>query len=149
MIDVTPLKAPFGAEVRGWEPGRALTDSEEEVLRKALHTYVLLVLRGHPRPSNEEFARLGEGFGGSESIAGPLREAPLTDGVELAAQDARRQRLDALRVAAGRVVGGTVPPSSFAVSAAHLLGVAPPASARGGRDLTGYYQCSLVLLSGR
>lgn len=63
MIDVTPLKAPFGAEVRGWEPGRALTDSEEEVLRKALHTYVLLVLRGHPRPSNEEFARLGEGFG--------------------------------------------------------------------------------------
>ena len=60
MIDVTPLKAPFGAEVRGWEPGRALTDSEEEVLRNALHTYVLLVLRGHPRPSNEEFARLGE-----------------------------------------------------------------------------------------
>jgi hypothetical protein len=40
------------------------------------------------------------------------------------------------RVAAGRVVAGTVPPSSFAVTAAHLLGVAPPAGARGGRDLT-------------
>jgi hypothetical protein len=39
------------------------------------------------------------------------------------------------RVAAGHVVAGTVPPSSFAVTAAHLLGVAPPANARGGRDL--------------
>jgi hypothetical protein len=39
------------------------------------------------------------------------------------------------RVAAGRVIPGTLPPSSFAATAAHLLGVAPPASARSGRDL--------------
>jgi hypothetical protein len=39
------------------------------------------------------------------------------------------------RVAAGRVEPRPVPPSTFAVTAAHLLGVAPPAGARGGRDL--------------
>ena len=39
------------------------------------------------------------------------------------------------RAAAGRVVKEPLPPSSFAVTAAHLLGVAPPPGARGGRDL--------------
>ncbi|HEY2744706.1 MAG TPA: hypothetical protein VGL86_08790, partial [Polyangia bacterium] len=40
------------------------------------------------------------------------------------------------RVAAGRVLAAPLPPSSFAVTAAHLLGVAPPPGARGGRDLS-------------
>ena len=39
------------------------------------------------------------------------------------------------RVAAGRVEKSPLPPSSFAVTAAHLLGIAPPPGARGGRDL--------------
>lgn len=63
MFDITPLDAPFGAEVRGWDPGRALEDSEFETLQSALREHVLLVLRGHRRPSNEEFARLGARFG--------------------------------------------------------------------------------------
>ena len=39
------------------------------------------------------------------------------------------------RVAAGAVERASVPASSFAVTAAHLLGIAPPPGARGGRDL--------------
>jgi len=63
MWDITPLEAPFGAEVRGWEPGRTPTAGEAETLRSALREHVLLVLRGHRRPSDEEFGRLGESFG--------------------------------------------------------------------------------------
>ena len=39
------------------------------------------------------------------------------------------------RVAAGRVEKSPLAPSSVAVTAAHLLGSAPPPGARGGRDL--------------
>ena len=63
MFDITPLDAAFGAEVRGWDPSRALTPAEEAELRNALREHVLLVLRGHPRPSDAEFARLGRHFG--------------------------------------------------------------------------------------
>ncbi len=63
MFDITPFDGPFGGEVRGWDPGRALTDSEMDELRRALRAHVLLVLRGHPQPSNDEFARLGRSFG--------------------------------------------------------------------------------------
>jgi taurine dioxygenase/pentalenolactone F synthase len=63
MLEITPIEGPFGAVVRGWDPGRALTESEEAELHGALQTYVLLVLRGHPQPSNQEFARLGRSFG--------------------------------------------------------------------------------------
>ena len=58
-----PLDAPFGAEVRGWEPSRPLTDNEARTLRDALHEHTLLLLRGHPQPSDEEFSRLGQSFG--------------------------------------------------------------------------------------
>ncbi len=57
MFHITPLDASFGAEVRGWEPGRALSESEAETLHAALRENVLLVLRGHRPPSDEEFAR--------------------------------------------------------------------------------------------
>jgi len=63
MFDITRLDAPFGACVRGWEPGRPLDDAETEVLHEALRGHVLLVLRGHRCPTNEEFARLGRSFG--------------------------------------------------------------------------------------
>ncbi len=63
MFEITPLEAPFGAEVRGWEPGRRLSEGEAEILRSSLREHVLLLLRGHPPPSDEEFARLGENFG--------------------------------------------------------------------------------------
>jgi hypothetical protein len=39
------------------------------------------------------------------------------------------------RVAAGRVEPKPLRAASFAVTTAHLLGVAPPPGARGGRDL--------------
>ncbi len=63
MFDITPFDGPFGCLVRGWDPGRVLTDSEANELRGTLRSHVLLVLRGHPQPSNEEFARLGRCFG--------------------------------------------------------------------------------------
>ena len=63
MFDITPRDASFGAQVRGWEPGRPLTESETETLHAALREHLLLVLRGHRRPSNGEFARLGRSFG--------------------------------------------------------------------------------------
>jgi taurine dioxygenase/pentalenolactone F synthase len=63
MYGITPLEAPFGAEVRGWEPGRALTDGEADTLRAALREHSFLLFRGHRTPSNEEFARLGACFG--------------------------------------------------------------------------------------
>ena len=63
MYDIKPLDAPFGAEVRGWEPGRPLSEGESSALRSALGEHTLLLLRGHRAPSNEEFARLGRCFG--------------------------------------------------------------------------------------
>lgn len=63
MLDITPLDAPFGALVRGWEPGRAPTEGEAHTLRSALREHVLLLLRGHPRPTDDELARLGSSFG--------------------------------------------------------------------------------------
>ena len=63
MIDITPFDSPLGAEVRGWDPTRALTELEADELRGGLRNHRLLVLRGHSRPSNVEFARLGRSFG--------------------------------------------------------------------------------------
>jgi alpha-ketoglutarate-dependent taurine dioxygenase len=63
MFDITALAGPFGALVHGWNPGRAPSASEADELRAALRSHRLLVLRGQPRPSNEEFARLGRSFG--------------------------------------------------------------------------------------
>ena len=63
MFEISPQDASFGAEVRGWEPGRPLTESETETLHAALREHLLLVLRGQRRPSDEEFARLGQSFG--------------------------------------------------------------------------------------
>ena len=63
MFDIQPLDAPFGATLRGWEPSQPLSDAETDALRKALSEHSLLLLRGQPRPSDEEFARLGRSFG--------------------------------------------------------------------------------------
>jgi len=63
MFDIAPLDAPFGASLRGWDPSRPFADAEAEAVRKALREHSLLVLRGHPRPTDEEFARLGRCFG--------------------------------------------------------------------------------------
>ena len=49
MFDITPLDAAFGAEVRGWDPSRALTTAEEAELRNALREHALLVLLGDQR----------------------------------------------------------------------------------------------------
>ena len=54
MFDIPRLDAPFGACVRGWRPSLPLDDAEPEVLHEALREHVLLVLRGHPRPTNED-----------------------------------------------------------------------------------------------
>jgi alpha-ketoglutarate-dependent taurine dioxygenase len=61
-MELTAL-APFGAEVRGWQPHRDLGDDELRFLREALATHVLLVFRGHPIPTHEELARFALRFG--------------------------------------------------------------------------------------
>ncbi|HEV8297580.1 MAG TPA: TauD/TfdA family dioxygenase [Acidimicrobiales bacterium] len=61
-MDLTPL-APFGAEVRGWDPSRDLTDAEVGYVRDALAAHVLLCFRGHPVPTHAELARFALRFG--------------------------------------------------------------------------------------
>jgi alpha-ketoglutarate-dependent taurine dioxygenase len=61
--------SPFGAEVRGWHPGRELGHDELAFLRRALHTHVLLVFRGHPVPTHAELARFALQFGEVAAVA--------------------------------------------------------------------------------
>jgi len=63
MLEITPLDAPFGACVVGWEPSCPLDLSDRETLQKGLQAHALLVLRGHAKPTHEEFTRLGRCFG--------------------------------------------------------------------------------------
>lgn len=60
-MECTPLE-PFGAEVRGWDPG---VDDEAQVdeLRALLAQHHVLVLRGHRTPTGAELAALGTAFG--------------------------------------------------------------------------------------
>ena len=54
--------APFGAEVRGWDPSGTSPD-DAQFLRRSLAQHHVLVLRGHRVPTGPELARLGFVFG--------------------------------------------------------------------------------------
>jgi taurine dioxygenase len=62
-VSVVPLDAPMGALVTGWDPTSPLNEDDATLLRDALHRDHLLVLRGHPVPSNEELTAFAAGFG--------------------------------------------------------------------------------------
>jgi alpha-ketoglutarate-dependent taurine dioxygenase len=60
---ITPLEAPFGARVEGWDPGESLGTEDRAQLRHALVEHLVLVFRGHRVPSDEELVLLARGFG--------------------------------------------------------------------------------------
>jgi taurine dioxygenase/pentalenolactone F synthase len=55
--------APFGALVAGWDPGTEPDEALVAELRAALASHVLLVLRGHRRPTDAELTRFAAAFG--------------------------------------------------------------------------------------
>lgn len=62
-LEITPLDAPLGAMVRGWNPKLELTDADLGLLRQAMREHLVLVLRGHAPPSDAELVRFGSRFG--------------------------------------------------------------------------------------
>lgn len=63
MVAIVALEGSLGAEVRGWQPDRDLTEEDKVQLLDALDTRLVLVLRGHPKPTDGQIARLAHGFG--------------------------------------------------------------------------------------
>ncbi len=76
MLQITPLAEPLGAEVRGWQPASDLTGDELDALRQALDSRLVLVLRGHPKPTDEQIVRLarrlGDVFAGGDNYGVPM-----------------------------------------------------------------------------
>jgi taurine dioxygenase len=62
-VSVVPLDAPMGALVTGWDPTAPLDAADATRLRDTLHRDHLLLLRGHPVPSNEELTDFAASFG--------------------------------------------------------------------------------------
>ncbi len=63
-IEVRPLDAPVGAEVRGWRFDRRLDDETRRRLLAAVAVHGLLILRGHDKPpDNQVFRDFGLRFG--------------------------------------------------------------------------------------
>ena len=63
LLNITPLDAPFGALVEGWESDQPSGAERTTQLRRALADHLVLVLRGHRVPSHDELAGLARGFG--------------------------------------------------------------------------------------
>jgi taurine dioxygenase/pentalenolactone F synthase len=62
VLDTLP-DAPFGALVEGWDPTVEPDDDLVAEVRAALAEHVLLVLRGHRRPTDAELTRFAAAFG--------------------------------------------------------------------------------------
>ena len=62
-IEVTPLDAPLGAIVAGWNPKEELSGADETVIRQALQERQVLVFRGHASPADRELVRFAYRFG--------------------------------------------------------------------------------------
>jgi alpha-ketoglutarate-dependent taurine dioxygenase len=62
-VQIRPFDGSFGAEVREWDPNRALTADEQLTLRAALCDHVLLLFRGHERPTHAQLAAFAGSFG--------------------------------------------------------------------------------------
>ena len=62
-LEFTPLDQPLGAMVSGWEPESPLSADDQKAIRAALHTYIVLVFRGNPQPSDEALISFAGLFG--------------------------------------------------------------------------------------
>jgi taurine dioxygenase len=66
MFDITPVAGALGADVRGIELGRSLSERQVGAIRKALNRYQVLFFRDQPLLSKEEHLRLAQYFGEPE-----------------------------------------------------------------------------------
>ena len=62
-LEITPLDAPIGAMVQGWNPKADLSPADLGLLRQAMREHLVLVLRGHAQPTDAELVRFGQQFG--------------------------------------------------------------------------------------
>jgi taurine dioxygenase len=62
-LEVRALNKPLGAEIFGFNPSIPLDKESKHCLVRALRRHLLLVFRGGPEPSAEEFIRFGKEFG--------------------------------------------------------------------------------------
>lgn len=62
-FEVTPLKAPLGAIVRGWQPDEPLSVTDKENISQALRKHIVLVFRGNPQPCDEALIAFAQEFG--------------------------------------------------------------------------------------
>jgi taurine dioxygenase len=62
-LELRPLPEPFGAIVSGWNPEEELTSQDRETILRALRQHLVLVFRGHPKPSDAALVRFASGFG--------------------------------------------------------------------------------------
>lgn len=62
-FEITPLDAPLGAMVHGWEPGVPLTGDEQATIRRALEAHLVLVFRGQRQATDDELIAFGQQFG--------------------------------------------------------------------------------------
>lgn len=62
-LEITPLEAPLGAMVAGWNPKVELPDADLAMLRQAMREHLVLVLRGHAPPTDDELVRFASRFG--------------------------------------------------------------------------------------
>ena len=63
MVGIVAFEGSLGAEVRGWQPDRDLSDKDRAELLDALDARLVLVVRGQPRPTDDQIARLAHSFG--------------------------------------------------------------------------------------
>jgi taurine dioxygenase len=78
-LSVVPLAAPIGALVTGWDPASPLTEAERTLLAATLHRRLVLVLRGHRVPTNEELTDFAASFGElapAADLYGLVHDAP-------------------------------------------------------------------------
>jgi pentalenolactone F synthase len=68
-LSITPLEAPFGAKVEGWDPGSPLSETDFGLLQGALRDHVLLLFRGHRTPRDEELVSFARCFGEVAPVA--------------------------------------------------------------------------------
>jgi len=59
ILEITPLDAPLGAMMRGWNPKAPLSSDDLGLLRQAMREHLVLLLRGHTQPTDAELVRFG------------------------------------------------------------------------------------------
>ena len=62
-LEIRPLQAPLGAEVFGWMPNELLDKDTIYTILRALRQHLVLVFRGHGKPSDGELVRFSSNFG--------------------------------------------------------------------------------------